>query len=136
LKEDCDFIISVRDDQQLPNREITKSPMAFLRRSLGSAGRPASAARLRADAATMPAVRRGDKESSFVQTREEQIADYLRLAQEYAALLGRQEQTRVERRAIEAKIASCALRKARLLELIQRVRDERAEREAANAAAE
>jgi hypothetical protein len=79
-------------------------------------------------------IRRGDEESSFVQTREEQIEDYVRLAHEYTALLDEQEQIRINRREIERKIASCHMRKARLLELIQKVKDERAEREAAEAA--
>jgi hypothetical protein len=74
---------------------------------------------------------RPDDESSFVQTREEQIESYLKLSRDYQALLDEQAEIYAQRKEAERQIASCRLRKDRLTELIQKVQDERRDRLAA-----
>jgi hypothetical protein len=72
-----------------------------------------------------------DNESSFVQTREEQIQDYLRLKREYQQLLDEHHSMHLRRKESEKQIASCKMRMARLVELIEKVKQEHLERRAA-----
>jgi hypothetical protein len=74
---------------------------------------------------------RPDGESSFAQTREEQIQDFRRLVKEYRRLLEGEEAIAARRREAEYRIATARLRMKRLLELTELMRADRREREEA-----